>query len=84
MLKKLAYILFLSLFISNISYGKAHEIFTGNDKNLVTKIEYANKCEENGSCYGDKSELTQRPKTVDVPGYYRKDGTYVRGHYRSQ
>ena len=23
------------------------------------------------------------PKTVPVRGYYRKDGTYVRGHYRS-
>ena len=41
-------------------------------------------CAENGSCYGDISELTGRPKTVPVQGYYRKDGTYVRGHYRSR
>jgi hypothetical protein len=40
-------------------------------------------CAENGSCYGDISELTGRPKTVSVRGYYRRDGTYVRGHYRS-
>jgi hypothetical protein len=40
-------------------------------------------CEENGSCYGDTSDATGRPKTVDVHGYTRKDGTYVRGHYRS-
>jgi hypothetical protein len=40
-------------------------------------------CEENGTCYGDISERTGRPKTVDVSGYYRKDGTYVRGHFRS-
>jgi len=40
-------------------------------------------CEENGSCYGDISGRTGRPKTVHVHGYYRKDGTYVRGHYRS-
>jgi hypothetical protein len=40
-------------------------------------------CAENGSCYGDISNLTGRPKTVAVRGYYRKDGTYVRGHYRS-
>jgi hypothetical protein len=40
-------------------------------------------CAENGSCYGDISEQTGRPKTVNVRGYYRKDGTYVRGHYRS-
>jgi hypothetical protein len=40
-------------------------------------------CAENGSCYGDISTLTGRPKTVSVSGYYRTDGTYVRGHYRS-
>ena len=38
---------------------------------------------ENGSYYGEISEATGRPKTVPVRGYYRKDGTYVRGHYRS-
>lgn len=41
-------------------------------------------CAENGSCYGDFSSATGRPKTVSVRGYYRKDGTYVRGHYRSR
>ncbi len=41
-------------------------------------------CAENGSCYGDISVATLRPKTVQVRGYYRKDGTYVRGHYRSR
>ena len=41
-------------------------------------------CAENGSCYGDISSYTGRPKTVHVGGYYRKDGTYVRGHYRSR
>lgn len=38
---------------------------------------------ENGSYYGEMSPNTGRPKTVHVDGYYRKDGTYVRGHYRS-
>lgn len=41
-------------------------------------------CAENGSCYGDISTATGRPKTVSVSGYYRRDGTYVRGHYRSR
>jgi len=41
-------------------------------------------CAENGSCYGDISASTGRPKTVTVRGYYRADGTYVRGHYRSR
>jgi len=40
------------------------------------------RCAENGSCYGDISTLTGRPKTIHIRGYYRKDGTYVRGHYR--
>jgi hypothetical protein len=37
---------------------------------------------ENGSYYGQLNE-NWVPKTVAVGGYYRKDGTYVRGHYRS-
>ncbi|MCU1328313.1 MAG: hypothetical protein JWN34_3683 [Bryobacterales bacterium] len=41
-------------------------------------------CAENGSCYGDISAATGKPKTVQVNGYYRKDGTYVRGHVRSK
>jgi hypothetical protein len=41
-------------------------------------------CAENGSCYGDISGATGKPKTVQVNGYYRKDGTYVRGHVRSK
>lgn len=40
-------------------------------------------CAENGSCYGDTSATTGKPKTTHVDGYTRKDGTYVRGHYRS-
>jgi hypothetical protein len=39
---------------------------------------------ENGSYHGETSTLTGKPKTVEVRGYYRKDGTYVRGHYRSK
>jgi hypothetical protein len=39
---------------------------------------------ENGSYYGQTSTNTGRPKTVHVRGYYRKNGTYVRGHYRSR
>ncbi len=41
-------------------------------------------CAENGSCYGDISGITGLPKTHHVNGYYRKDGTYVRGHFRSR
>jgi hypothetical protein len=44
----------------------------------------AGVCAENGSCYGDISSVNGMPKTVSVNGYYRKDGTYVRGYYRSK
>ena len=47
-------------------------------------VRYLPACAENGSCYGDISSHTGRPKTVHVSGYYRKDGTYVRGYYRSR
>lgn len=40
-------------------------------------------CAENGSCFGDISNINGMPKTNHVNGYFRKDGTYVRGHYRS-
>ena len=40
-------------------------------------------CAENGSCYGDISTETFRPKTVYVRSYVRRDGTYVRSHFRS-
>ena len=40
-------------------------------------------CAENGSCYRDISSVNGTPKTIQVDGYYRRDGTYVRGHYRS-
>jgi len=38
---------------------------------------------ENGSYYGQISDLTGRPKTVWVSPYYKADGTYVRSHWRS-
>ncbi len=40
-------------------------------------------CAENGSCYGDISNINGMPKTQSINGYFRKDGSYVRGHYRS-
>lgn len=46
--------------------------------------EYKPSIAENGSYFGEISKNTGRPKTVHIKGYYRKDGTYVRGHYRSK
>ena len=41
-------------------------------------------CSESGSCYSEISSATGHPKTVFVGEYYRKNGTYVRGYYRSK
>jgi hypothetical protein len=40
-------------------------------------------CAENGSCYGDTSNINGTPKTNHVNGYFKSNGTYVRGYYRS-
>lgn len=48
-----------------------------------TEIAAPTGCTESGSCFGDISGVTGNPKTVYVDGYYRKNGTYVRPHYRS-
>lgn len=47
-------------------------------------VVYKPICAENGTCYGDISDKTGRSKTTYVKGYTKKDGTYVRGHYRSR
>ena len=51
---------------------------------VVLPVAAGPTCAENGSCYGDISSATLRPKTTHVSGYTRRDGTYVRGHYRSK
>ncbi len=39
---------------------------------------------ENGDLYGVDNDGDGRRETVFVHGYYRKDGTYVRSHYRAK
>lgn len=39
---------------------------------------------ENGDYYGRDNDGDGRVETVHVRGYRRKDGTYVRGHYRAK
>ena len=38
---------------------------------------------ENAANYAISNAKTYKPKTVRVRGYYRKNGTYVKPHYRS-
>jgi hypothetical protein len=63
-------------------------LLTAEQINKLDNVEEAylsqGSCAENGSCFGDISTYNGRPKTVRVRGYYRNDGTYVRGHYRSK
>lgn len=56
---------------------------SGPGTQATASTQYTPSCAENGSCYGDISTINGMPKTTHVQGYYRKDGTYVRGHYRS-
>jgi hypothetical protein len=69
--------------LSATEAAQTETISTANTQKAPNASGVTPVCEENGSCYGDISQATGRPKTVDVHGYYRKDGTYVRGHYRS-
>lgn len=73
-----------------ISFGSMYSFATANSN--ASKSEYnpnsgyyekkGNSCKSEGY-YGENSCLTGRSKTVHVRGYYRKNGTYVKPHYRS-
>ena len=67
-----------------VSIFSGKSVGSGSTSIANPPITTSPSCAENGSCYGDVSTNTGKPKTVSVKGYYRKDGTYVRGHYRSK
>jgi len=61
-------------------------MFSCATKTLPYKKKYTGNyvtqnCTENGSCYGDISTTTGRPKTAYLKGYYKKYGSYIRGYY---
>ena len=62
--------------------ARSNEVVKSQDGLQSTPISGVG-CAENGSCYGDISNINGMPKTNHVNGYFRSDGTYVRGHYRS-
>ncbi|MBX3115341.1 MAG: hypothetical protein KF836_12315 [Fimbriimonadaceae bacterium] len=72
----------LSASLSRSSYGSSSSYRSSSDYHV--SWEYKPHVAENGSYYGEISDITYRPKTVHVGGYFRRDGTYVRGHYRSK
>lgn len=53
-------------------------------RNISVGWSYTPRVAENGSYYGQISNVTYRPRTIYVSGYYRRDGTYVRSHFRSR
>lgn len=68
--------------------SKNSSLYFTNASNINTTILSKQAASESStnisaSGYGEISEKTGRPKTVHVNGYYRKDGTYVKPHYRS-
>jgi hypothetical protein len=69
---------FLLLFIilAKTFWGQVLDNQTGNRYIAIENSKAADG-------YGEISQTTERPKTVHVNGYYRKDGTYVKPHYRS-
>jgi len=69
----------------NVSHNQASLIYlpASNYRHSNYNYRYVPRVAENGSYYGEISEYTGRPKTVYVRGYFRRDGTYVRSHFRS-
>jgi len=63
---------------AEVTSGESSRVQTGQSRGITAVIGIA----ENGSYYGELN-ANGVPKTVHVNGYYRRDGTYVRGHYRS-
>ncbi|RVT77560.1 hypothetical protein EOD40_07085 [Flavobacterium sufflavum] len=57
--------------------------YTPNSKVSVSNSSIKNNSTTNNSTYNYSSTSYDRPKTVNVKGYYRKNGTYVKPHTRS-
>ncbi|MFI4916964.1 MAG: hypothetical protein ACIAS6_10720 [Phycisphaerales bacterium JB060] len=65
--------------------GRADRVATTRNDSIRDKYRVViprGRVAENGSWHGQPN-ANGVPKTVYVRGYYRRDGTYVRGHYRS-
>jgi hypothetical protein len=62
----------------DIDYAKRQIVIQSN-KSSKTLSSTA----ENGDIYGADNDGDGRIETIFVRGYYRKNGTYVRSHYRA-
>jgi hypothetical protein len=74
---------FVSGYYHRGSYVKSH--FRSVSPASAEKVRFFSSSPfvaENGSFYGEPNKFGI-PKTVHVNGYFRGDGTYVRGHFRS-
>ena len=70
------------------SYDDSYEAtsdYGGNeDFNSQSSIYNYNSASSSEGKHQTINQEAYRPKTVHVRGYYRKDGTYVKPHYRSR
>ncbi len=81
---KILYFSFLFKLIIHLTNYSLINSFVAGITNFSNTTYTKTVCAKNGSCYGDISRHTGLPKTIHVKGYYKRDGTYVREHYRSQ
>lgn len=64
----------------NECHARINQLYQ-QDLELITRL---TGVAENGSCYGEISNITGRPKTTYVRGYCRDNyWTYVKAHFRS-
>jgi hypothetical protein len=74
---------FFSLFFITIAMLFSSCSYTTDSPNATSSFINSDTKSSSTTGYGEISKATGRAKTVHVNGYYRKDGTYVKSHYRS-
>jgi hypothetical protein len=67
----------------DIDYAKRQLGIQSNERSRILPSTKESRA-ENGDLYGVDNDGDGRRETVFVRGYYRKNGTYVRSHYRAK
>jgi len=60
-----------------------HSVGQGTTSVWVPRVYLTGQVVEDGSYYDEFFKRTGRPRAAYVPGYYRRNGTYVHGQYRA-
>ena len=69
---------------ASYSYTPTQSSSSSRSATTSTKTGYTPWMTENGDIYNRDNDGDGRVETVYVRGYYRKNGTYVRSHYRAK